>query len=79
MICTTPRRECELIKKIKAAYPDCALTLSVGEKPPEVYEMYYKAGADRYLLRHETAVSAHYSMLHPEKCVLKRALNVLKR
>lgn len=74
----TPERMCELIKKIKAAYPDCALTLSVGEKPPEVYEMYYKAGADRYLLRHETAVSAHYSMLHPEKMRLETRLECLK-
>lgn len=57
---------CELIKKIKARHPDCAVTLSIGEKPRESYQRYYDAGADRYLLRHETASPAHYARLHPE-------------
>ncbi|MBE5968023.1 MAG: [FeFe] hydrogenase H-cluster radical SAM maturase HydE [Lachnospiraceae bacterium] len=55
----------DLIKEIKKSYPDCALTLSIGEKSYESYLKFYKAGADRYLLRHETANKAHYSMLHP--------------
>lgn len=58
---------CDLVKEIKGRYPDCAVTLSLGEKPRESYEKYYEAGADRYLLRHETADKAHYEKLHPKE------------
>lgn len=58
---------CRLIKKIKEKYPDCAITLSLGERSRESYEALYKAGADRYLLRHETADTEHYSRLHPSE------------
>ena len=44
----------EIVKKIRSAYPDCAITLSIGEKTKESYRLYKEAGADRYLLRHET-------------------------
>lgn len=54
-----------LIREIKKAYPDCALTLSVGEKSHDSYQAFFDAGADRYLLRHETADKAHYAKLHP--------------
>ena len=54
-----------IIKSIKAKYPDCAVTLSIGEKSYESYLNFFKAGADRYLLRHETADPIHYSHLHP--------------
>lgn len=54
-----------LISKIKAAFPDCAVTLSIGEKSRASYQAYFDAGADRYLLRHETASEEHYAMLHP--------------
>lgn len=54
-----------LIRRIKQRYPDCALTLSIGEKSREEYQAYYAAGADRYLLRHETANDEHYRHLHP--------------
>ncbi|MDD4583555.1 MAG: [FeFe] hydrogenase H-cluster radical SAM maturase HydE [Eubacteriales bacterium] len=54
-----------IVKSIKAKYPDCAVTLSIGEKSYESYLNFFKAGADRYLLRHETADSLHYSRLHP--------------
>ncbi len=57
---------CKLIKRIKEQYPDCAVTLSLGERSRESYKRLYYAGADRYLLRHETADESHYSMLHPE-------------
>jgi len=57
---------CGLISDIKAAYPDCAVTLSIGEKPYESYKAFFDAGADRYLLRHETADEEHYRKLHPE-------------
>ncbi len=56
---------CDLIGKIKKSFPDCALTLSIGEKSRESYQAYFDAGADRYLLRHETASPAHYAKLHP--------------
>lgn len=54
-----------LVKEIKNRYPDCAVTLSVGERPRDVYQQYFNAGADRYLLRHETADEEHYGKLHP--------------
>ena len=55
-----------IISRIKSDYPDCAVTLSIGERSRQSYEKYYNAGADRYLLRHETADKAHYKRLHPE-------------
>ena len=61
----------DLLHKIKAAYPDCAITLSLGERSRESYERLYMAGADRYLLRHETANEAHYGKLHPAEMSLK--------
>ncbi len=54
-----------LIRNIKARFPDCAITLSLGERTKERYQKYFDAGADRYLLRHETANAQHYSQLHP--------------
>jgi len=57
---------CDLLKAIKAAHPDCAVTLSLGERSRESYALLKQAGADRYLLRHETANFEHYRMLHPE-------------
>ena len=55
----------DIIKSIKQSYPDCAITLSIGEKSYESYLAYFNAGADRYLLRHETANNEHYGKLHP--------------
>ena len=56
---------CDIISSIHGKYPDCAITLSIGEKPKESYEAYFNAGATRYLLRHETANEEHYGKLHP--------------
>lgn len=56
---------CEIVSEIKESYPDCAVTLSIGEKEKQSYIEYYRAGADRYLLRHESADSTHYGLLHP--------------
>ncbi len=61
----------ELIAQIKAGYPDCAVTLSLGEKSAASYQAYYDAGADRYLLRHETANAEHYAKLHPQSQTLQ--------
>lgn len=70
-----------IVKKIRKTYPDCAITLSIGEKPYESYRRFREAGADRYLLRHETANDAHYRQLHPEQmslAVRKQCLYDLK-
>lgn len=72
---------CEIVRQIKKRYPNCAVTLSLGEKPRESYEKYHEAGADRYLLRHETADAEHYAKLHPGDMSLenrKRCLYDLK-
>ena len=61
----TDARLVPLLKSIKARYPDCAVTLSLGERSYESYRLLREAGADRYLLRHETANAEHYRMLHP--------------
>ena len=55
----------EIVEEIKKRYPDCAVTLSLGEREKADYQIWYDAGADRYLLRHETAGRAHYGKLHP--------------
>ena len=67
----------KVIRSIKMRYPDCALTLSVGEKSKESYRRFFEAGADRYLLRHETASENHYRMLHPEELTLKNRKDCL--
>ena len=56
---------CRIVSGIKERFPDCAVTLSVGERSRESYRHLFEAGADRYLLRHETANGAHYARLHP--------------
>jgi biotin synthase len=57
---------CSVVAKIKELYPKCAVTLSLGERSFESYKRLFDAGADRYLLRHETIDKEHYNMLHPE-------------
>jgi len=54
-----------LVRSIKDQHPDCAITLSIGEKSKESYRLFKEAGADRYLLRHETKTKALYESLHP--------------
>lgn len=66
----TDDRVCQLIRNIKTRYPDCAVTLSIGEKSKESYKRFFDAGADRYLLRHETANEEHYNSLHPQEMSL---------
>ena len=61
----TDERICELVRAVKSSWPDCAVTLSIGEKEHSSYRLYRKAGADRYLLRHETASAAHDLLPHP--------------
>ena len=60
----------DIIRAIRETYPDCAITLSMGERTKEQYQRYYDAGANRYLLRHETANEEHYGKLHPKELSL---------
>ena len=66
----TDDRMVAIISAIKKGFPDCALTLSIGEKSHESYQKFYDACADRYLLRHESANDAHYAKLHPSGMTL---------
>ena len=68
---------CDLLTQIKSRWPDCAVTLSLGERSRDSYQRLYAAGADRYLLRHETADSAHYARLHPTSLTLENRLRCL--
>lgn len=73
----TDEKICALVQKIKERHPDCAVTLSVGEKSKESYQKYFDAGADRYLLRHETADAVHYRRLHPKELSLSNRMKCL--
>ncbi|MBQ8418490.1 MAG: [Phascolarctobacterium sp.] len=72
------KRLAEVVAEIKRQYPDCAVTLSAGERKPEIYRQWFEAGADRYLLRHETANSEHYAKLHPAELNLAARLECLQ-
>lgn len=68
----------DIIRQLKKLYPDCAVTLSAGERTYEQYRQWREAGADRYLLRHETALDAHYRRLHPPELSLAHRLQCLR-
>lgn len=68
---------CDLISSIKKRYPDCAVTLSLGERSKDSYNALFESGADRYLLRHETADDLHYSKLHPSELTLENRIRCL--
>ncbi len=67
-----------LIREVKKRHPDCAVTLSLGERSRESYQKLYDAGADRYLLRHETADKAHYEALHPAQMSFHNRMRCLR-
>ena len=67
-----------IVSSIKKAYPDCAITLSLGERSRESYEQLYNAGAERYLLREETADKEHYHMLHPDSMSYSNRMDCLR-
>lgn len=69
---------CGIVQKIKKSYPDCAVTLSLGERSEESYRRLYFSGADRYLLRHESADPVHYKKLHPPNLSLENRIECLK-
>lgn len=66
------------IRRIRTLFPDCAITLSLGEKSRESYRRFKEAGANRYLLRHETRNEAHYQLLHPKEMSLTHRLKCLE-
>lgn len=74
----TPAWVAELVRSIKDRWPDCAVTLSLGEQERDVYQLWFDAGADRYLLRHETADPVHYGMLHPPVLSLAHRMDCLR-
>ncbi len=74
----TDARLCPLLEQIKREFPDCAVTLSLGERSRESYQRLYDAGADRYLLRHETATEAHYNRLHPAEMSFAHRMECLQ-
>jgi biotin synthase len=61
----TDGRMVEIISAIRKAHPESAITISIGERSRESYQSFFDAGADRYLLRHETADEEHYKKMHP--------------
>lgn len=71
-------RLCRLLEKIKRAHPGCAVTLSLGERSRESYQRLFDAGADRYLLRHETASREHYEKLHPKELSFENRMRCLR-
>ena len=68
----TDERMAGIVRSIRAGYPDCAITLSIGERSYESYRRLREAGADRYLLRHETANEELYCSLHPREMEFAR-------
>lgn len=68
---------CELVSSIKNSFPDCAITLAIGERSYDSYYKLFSAGADRYLLRHETANELHYQKLHPKNMLLSNRKDCL--
>lgn len=73
----TDDRICRIVAELREHFPDSAITLSIGEKPRKSYQRYFDAGADRYLLRHETASQALYKKLHPASQTLDNRIRCL--
>ncbi|MDD3220990.1 MAG: [FeFe] hydrogenase H-cluster radical SAM maturase HydE [Clostridia bacterium] len=69
---------CEIISSIRQGWPDCAITLSVGERERDTYQKWFDAGANRFLLRHETAERTHYDKLHPPGLTAEHRQNCLR-
>lgn len=75
----TDDRLCGIVGEIKGKHPDCAVTLSLGERSFDSYRRLRHAGADRYLLRHETADGVHYGRLHPSEMSLEHRMECLRQ
>lgn len=74
----TDERLSSLIRSLKERHPDCAVTLSIGERGRDSYQKLFDAGADRYLLRHETADRDHYETLHPREMSYEHRMQCLR-
>ena len=74
----TDERMCRIVSTVRRRYPDCAITLSLGERSRESYQTLYDAGANRYLLRHETASPTHYAQLHPAEMSWQHRMDCLQ-
>lgn len=74
----TDERIRDIVSLIRARFPDAAITLSVGERSSQAYRAWFEAGANRYLLRHESADSEHYASLHPDNMRLESRLTCLQ-
>lgn len=70
-------RMCDIVSTIRTRFPDCAITLSLGERSRQSYQRLFDAGADRYLLRHETATPEHYAYLHPDDMSFENRMQCL--
>ena len=70
-------RMCRIVSAVRKKYPDCAITLSLGERSRESYQALFDAGANRYLLRHETASPEHYAKLHPAEMSFQNRIDCL--
>lgn len=73
----TDERTAAIVAAIRGEFPDCAITLSLGERSRESYQRLFDAGANRYLLRHETADAAHYGVLHPHEMSMENRMECL--
>ena len=76
--CYTDEVITDIVSEVKKRFPDCAVTLSLGERSRESYLRLFEAGADRYLLRHETASKPHYERLHPGDMSFENRLSCLR-
>ena len=74
----TDERMVSIVKKLRERHPDCAITLSIGERSKESYQKLFDAGANRYLLRHETADKDHYALLHPKEMSFENRMQCLR-
>ena len=74
----TDERVCHIVGAIRSRFPDCAITLSLGERGRESFARLKEAGADRYLLRHETADPDHYALLHPAEMSFAHRMQCLR-
>jgi len=68
----------EIISHIRSKFPDCAITISIGEKEKSTYQKYFNAGANRYLLRHETANKKLYETIHPKEMSFDNRMRCLQ-
>ena len=74
----TDERAVDIVSAIRGEFPDCAITLSMGERGRESFQRLFDAGANRYLLRHETADCDHYARLHPAELTLQNRMQCLR-